>query len=254
MTASSIQAISAHCANLAHRLCHLGTLSGRWRVSGQPRTFAPCRWRIGIPWSGAEAEWTNPLLRNGSLVAAQPPHVHAEFPGPFRKAGRASRLPPAFGQFLLNSLAEANPQGCQKVAGGRPGQRGNDHRETAFESEHPGGGARTSETGCQQPRDGGTALDLTRKPHSKYLGSISETHGWRVPAQIVGATPISRRLPSDEAGTPAGVQNIPCPVARRSPAPERTRRPPATLGQPFGVNDPGWRAGPGPAGTPPETR
>ena len=78
-----------------------------------------------------------------------------------------SRLLLEFGQFLLNSLAEANPQGCQRVAGGRPVQKGNDHRETAFESEHPGGGARTSEIGSQQPRGGGTALDLTRKPYSK---------------------------------------------------------------------------------------
>jgi hypothetical protein len=207
-------------------------------VFRQPRTFASSRWQTGIAWSRTEEEWTNPLLRNGSLVAAQPHHVLAEFPGPFRKAG----------------LAEANPQRCQRVAGGRPGQRGNDHRETAFESEHPGGGARTSETGAQQPRDSGTALNLTRKPHSKCLGSISETHGRRVRAQLVRATPMSRRLRSDEAGTPAGVQNIPCPVARRSPAPERTRRPPATLWQPFGLNDPGRGASPGLAAAPSEMR
>ena len=35
--------------------------------------------------------------------------------------------------------AEANPQGCQKVAGGRSGQGGNDHRKAVSESEHPGG-------------------------------------------------------------------------------------------------------------------
>ena len=49
-----------------------------------------------------------------------------------------------FGHFLLNSLAEANPQGCQRVAGGRSGKGGNDHRKAASESEHPGRGARAA--------------------------------------------------------------------------------------------------------------
>jgi hypothetical protein len=44
-----------------------------------------------------------------------------------------------FGHRPLNSLAEANPEGCQRVAGGRSGQGGNDRRKAASESEHPGG-------------------------------------------------------------------------------------------------------------------
>ena len=43
------------------------------------------------------------------------------------------------GHFPPNSLAEANPQGCQRVAGGRSGQRGNDHRKACFGLAHPGG-------------------------------------------------------------------------------------------------------------------
>ena len=47
-----------------------------------------------------------------------------------------------FGHFLLCSLAEANPEGWQMVAGGRPGQRGNDHRKPVSESAAPRRGAR----------------------------------------------------------------------------------------------------------------
>ena len=41
------------------------------------------------------------------------------------------------------SLAEPNPEGCQKVAGGCSGQEGNDHRKTAFVSSAPRRGARS---------------------------------------------------------------------------------------------------------------
>jgi hypothetical protein len=44
-----------------------------------------------------------------------------------------------FGHFLLCSLAEANPEGWQMVAGGRSGQGGNDHRKACFGFAHPGG-------------------------------------------------------------------------------------------------------------------
>jgi hypothetical protein len=48
-----------------------------------------------------------------------------------------------FGHFLLNSLAEANPQGCQRVAGGRSGKGGNDHRKAAFDNKHRGEGCQS---------------------------------------------------------------------------------------------------------------
>jgi hypothetical protein len=97
-----------------------------------------------------------------------------------------------FGHFLPNSLAEANPQGWQRVAGGRTGQRGDDHRKTASEG--------------RAPREGCQSCTLAR---TNSLGSRS--------------------------GTPAGVPGIACAVTRRSPAPQKPRRPPATLWQPFGL-------------------
>jgi hypothetical protein len=97
-----------------------------------------------------------------------------------------------FGHFLPNSLAEANPQGWQRVAGGRTGQRGDDHRKIASEG--------------RAPREGCQSCTLAR---TNRLGSRS--------------------------GTPAGVPGISCAVTRRSPAPQKPRRPPATLWQPFGL-------------------
>jgi hypothetical protein len=45
---------------------------------------------------------------------------------------------------------------------------------------------------------------------------IGGTHGRRVPAQFAWATPNASSVGSDESGTPAGVQDIFCAVARRS--------------------------------------
>src|ERR1035441_8513152 len=81
-----------------------------------------------------------------------------------------------FGHFLLNSLAEANPQGCQRVAGGRSGKGGNDHRKAASESEHPGRSARAatwsaragSQAGLAPPpgcRTSAGPLPGGRRPH-----------------------------------------------------------------------------------------
>jgi hypothetical protein len=69
------------------------------------------------------------------------------------------------------------------------------------------------------------------------LGDVTAAT-WRVPTRFSGATPISSRLGSDESGTPSGVQGFSCAVARRSPAPKKPRRPPATLWQPCGLTDP----------------
>ena len=49
-----------------------------------------------------------------------------------------------FGDILPHSLAELNPQGCQRVAGGRSPFALNDHRKAASDSEHPEGSARAA--------------------------------------------------------------------------------------------------------------
>jgi hypothetical protein len=43
---------------------------------------------------------------------------------------------------ILPTETESNPEGCQKVAGGRSGQMGNDHRITASDGRAPRRGAR----------------------------------------------------------------------------------------------------------------
>ena len=40
---------------------------------------------------------------------------------------------------MLPAETEANPEGWQKVAGGRSGKGGNDHRKACFKFAHPGG-------------------------------------------------------------------------------------------------------------------
>jgi hypothetical protein len=92
----------------------------------------------------------------------------------------------------------ANPEGWQRVAGGRSGQRGTTTGKPRRMAEHPGG-----------------VPDRARACYS---------------------LPRSGRLRRDDAGTPAGVQNFSGAVTRRSPPPN-PRRPPATLWQPFGLTD-----------------
>jgi hypothetical protein len=88
-----------------------------------------------------------------------------------------------------------NPEGCQRVAGGRSGQRGNDHRKSASDG--------------LAPRRG-------------------------VPAQFSGATPISNPRGSNDSGTLSGVQNPSCAVARRSPSPKTLGDLRLPSGKPFG--------------------
>jgi hypothetical protein len=116
---------------------------------------------------------------------------------------------------LLNSLAGDNPQGWQRVAGGRSGQRGNDHRKTALDGPASRRGVpepwrhdRSNEETTTRPFTRGHAA---RTPHRKYLGSISSG------------------LSTDESGTPAGVQEFSCAAARRSPP----KKPSATSGYPL---------------------
>ena len=82
------------------------------------------------------------------------------------------------------------------VAGGRSGERGNDHRETASDDRAPRRGARPS-------------LHLVEPD-------------------------LIEQTPHDRVWHPSGVQDIFRAVTRRSPG-AGGRRPPATLWQPFGL-------------------
>jgi hypothetical protein len=121
------------------------------------------------------------------------------------------------GRFPQNLVAEASPQGWQRVRGGRSGQRGKDHRKRI-------GWSSTPERGCQtQPRDGIMAL------HSELLGP-------QLSQQEIGsgATPVSSPRGSNESGTPPGCRPSPVPL----PGGRRPEKPSATSGyrlQPFGL-------------------
>ena len=97
---------------------------------------------------------------------------------------------------IVPTASGANPEGCQRVAGGRTGQGGNDHRKTCIGSAHPGG-----------------VLDaaLTRF----------------TPARLTGLSEISLAPGPGSRSTPA-----PLSGGRR---PQDPRRPPATFCQPFGL-------------------
>ena len=100
---------------------------------------------------------------------------------------------------ILPTAPGANPEGCQRVAGGRSGQGGNDHRKTCFGTAHPGG--------------------------VPDVASIRTT-----PARMTGLSEISL-VPQP------GCRPTPAPLSggRR---PQDPRRPPATLCQPFGLTRP----------------
>ena len=99
----------------------------------------------------------------------------------------------------VRACGKANPEGWKMVAGGRSGERGNDHRETASDDRAPRRGARPS-------------------LHMVEPDLIEQT-------------------PHDRVWHPSGVQDIFRAVTRRSPG-AGERRPPATLCQPFGLNSP----------------
>ena len=100
-----------------------------------------------------------------------------------------------------------NPEGCQRVAGGRSGKRGNDHRNSASEGPSPWRGARRSYQTTPRPRIPGHLIS------------------WRVTGS--GAMPISSPHGSNESGTQPEVAT-----------PKNPRRPPATLWQPSRLTAP----------------
>jgi hypothetical protein len=97
----------------------------------------------------AGQELSNILTRFASLNPKSDPSPH---PSPLGKgrggavgsplANRGSWRGLEFGQLEANSMAEHNPLGWQRVAGGRSGQRGNDHRKGVGWSSTPKRGAR----------------------------------------------------------------------------------------------------------------
>jgi hypothetical protein len=120
-----------------------------------------------------------------------------------------------FGHFSQNSVAEANPQGWQRVAGGRSGQRGNDHRKGIEWCSTPDRGARPNHLTTERFSTPG---HLARSSHSKYLA-------------------LGQRQSRARAAT---MSLAPRPVCGTSPAPlpggRRPKKPSATSGyrlQPF---------------------
>jgi hypothetical protein len=136
-------------------------------------------------------------------------------------AEAACILPPAFGYCPQNSVEEANPQGWQRVAGGRSGQRGNDHRKGARWFSTPERGARLNHL-TREPRS--TPGHLARNSHNQHLGSTSGTHGQAVTAQSSGTLPISSMRGRKESGTPPGCRAFctPLPGGRRPGKPSAT--------------------------------
>jgi hypothetical protein len=99
----------------------------------------------------------------------------------------------------VRACGRTNPEGWKMVAGGRSGERGNDHRETGLDGRAPQRGARPS-------------LHMVEPD-------------------------LIERAPHDRVWHPSGVQDIFRAVTRRSPG-NGGRRPPATLWQPFGLTSP----------------
>jgi hypothetical protein len=102
-----------------------------------------------------------------------------------------------------------NPEGCQRVAGGRSGKRGNDHRDSASDGPAPWRGARPNRFATARPRIPG------------HLNS------WRVTGS--GAMPISSPHSSNESGTPLGCRTSPAPLTGGC----RPEEPSATSGYPL---------------------
>ena len=156
-----------------------------------------------------------------SINVSLPPHPEPQSgagvpPASTTRKRQARRLPLGFGHYPQNSPREANPQGWQKVAGGRSGQGGNDHRKDARWSRTPERGARRKEVFTAWPH---TVGRLTRSSHSKYLAVPQRQSRARLAAMNLaprrGAGPCLRRCPE---------------VA----APINPRRPPATVCNPSG--------------------
>ena len=121
-----------------------------------------------------------------------------------------------FGQFPRGSLAKANPQGWQRVAGGRSGQRGNDHRENASDSRAP------RRVPAFRRQDGSrhvttarpfTLGHLARRPHSHARGGSAVTS--LAPHRGAGdCCAVARRSPLPQPLTTSG---YPLPTLRVDP-------------------------------------
>jgi len=73
-----------------------------------------------------------------------------------------------FGHFPQKLVAQANPQGWQRVAGGRLGQRGNDHRKGVGWASTPERGARHSHLTAAPLTSDARAVDKVAQ-----IGSLS---------------------------------------------------------------------------------
>ena len=177
----------------------------------------------------AGQELSNILTRFASL---NPKSDSSPHPSPLRKgrggavgsplANRGSWRGLEFGQLEANSMAEHNPLGWQRVAGGRAGQRGNDHRKGVGWSSTPERGARPNHVRTARPFIPGR---LPRSSHSNYLALGQSQSRVRAAATCLaprrGAGPLPRHC-SEVA------------------APQNPRRPPATVWQPSGLAAPEW--------------
>jgi len=105
------------------------------------------------------------------------------------------------------SVAKTNPQGWQRVAGGRSGQRGNDHRRSALDGRAPRRGVPES----KRP---------DRSNHLTTARPFTPGH-------------LARRVWHPRRGAGHLLRRCAEVAAPRNP-----RRPPATLWQPSGLTDP----------------
>jgi hypothetical protein len=126
-----------------------------------------------------------------------------EGPSPWPKSPPPRFVPSEAKKFttpapLSRQPAETNPQGWQRVAGGRSGQRGNDHRKAASDGRAP-------RKGVPEP---------WRPDQSSHLTTARPS----APGHLAAGS-----------GTPAGVQDFSRAVARRSPP----QKPSATSGYPL---------------------
>jgi hypothetical protein len=127
-----------------------------------------------------------------------------------------SGRPLEFGRFPRSSLAETNPQGWQRVAGGRSGQGGSDHRKAASERGAPRRGARAARSSARSGSEAGLAPQpgcrasscavARRSPPPKTLGDL------RLPS----ANPSD--WPNQNVQTPAGEAGVGSYGAEKPPA------------------------------------
>jgi len=72
---------------------------------------------------------------------------------------------------LLPTGTEANPEGCQMVAGGRSGQGGNDHRKMCLGSAHPCG-VLDLVSACSTPARLTRLSEISLAPQPRFMGKV----------------------------------------------------------------------------------